>query len=222
MVRPSFRARWRPGLRAVVLSVSGVLIVVAAILVSNNVSDHLQTTAVAEAVRTTEAVVRGYVDPLVTSEVLADPTSAAGVATRRRPRAAGRRPARSCGSRSGREDGTVVVLRPPGASWPSVPGRRRPDRRLRRRRCPPSSRTGPTRRTSSSTASPTGSCRSTCRSARPTGARSSARTRSTRTRRRSWPTSRRPAQDVLLIVGAHGARAPARCSTPPSRSRRAG
>ena len=66
MVRPSFRARWRPGLRAVVLSVSGVLIVVAAILVSNNVSDHLQTTAVAEAVRTTEAVVRGYVDPLVT------------------------------------------------------------------------------------------------------------------------------------------------------------
>ena len=61
------------------LSVSGVLIVAAAILVSNNVSDHLQTTAVAEAVRTTEAVVRGYVDPLVTSEVLADPTSPAGV-----------------------------------------------------------------------------------------------------------------------------------------------
>ena len=60
------------------LAVSGVLIVVAAILVSNNVSDHLQTTAVAEAVRTTEAVVRGYIDPLVTSKVLADPTSAAG------------------------------------------------------------------------------------------------------------------------------------------------
>jgi diguanylate cyclase (GGDEF)-like protein/PAS domain S-box-containing protein len=63
-----------------VLSVSGVLIVVAAILVSENVADHLQQTAVAEAVRTTEAVVRGYVDPSVTPEVMANPSSPAGQA----------------------------------------------------------------------------------------------------------------------------------------------
>jgi diguanylate cyclase (GGDEF)-like protein/PAS domain S-box-containing protein len=63
-----------------VLSVSGVLIVVAAILVSANVSDHLQQTAVAEAVRTTEAVVRGYIDPSITPAVLANPSSPAGAA----------------------------------------------------------------------------------------------------------------------------------------------
>jgi len=63
-----------------VLSVSGVLIVVAAILVSANVSDHLQQTAVAEAVRTTEAVVRGYIDPSITPEVLANPSSPQGAA----------------------------------------------------------------------------------------------------------------------------------------------
>ena len=62
------------------LSVSGVLIVVAAILVSANVSDHLQQTAVAEAVRTTEAVVRGYIDPSITPKVLANPSSPEGAA----------------------------------------------------------------------------------------------------------------------------------------------
>jgi len=67
-------------MRALVLSVSGVLIVVAAILVSANVADHLQQTAVAEAVRTTEAVVRGYIDPSVTPEVMANPSSPAGQA----------------------------------------------------------------------------------------------------------------------------------------------
>ncbi len=62
------------------LAVSGVLVVSAALLVSDNVADHLQQTAVSEAVRTTEAVVRGYIDPSLTPDVLADPTSAAGVA----------------------------------------------------------------------------------------------------------------------------------------------
>ena len=61
------------------LLVSGALVVATAILVSVNVSDHLEKTAVAEAVRTTEAVVRGYIDPSVTTEVMADPTSAQGV-----------------------------------------------------------------------------------------------------------------------------------------------
>ena len=47
------------------LSVSGVLVVGTALLVSQNVSDHLARTAVDESVRTTEAVVRGFVDPMV-------------------------------------------------------------------------------------------------------------------------------------------------------------
>jgi diguanylate cyclase (GGDEF)-like protein/PAS domain S-box-containing protein len=59
--------RWRPGLRAGVLSVSAVLVAATAFAVSVNVSDHLARTAVNEARRTTEAVVRGYVDPLVTA-----------------------------------------------------------------------------------------------------------------------------------------------------------
>jgi diguanylate cyclase (GGDEF)-like protein/PAS domain S-box-containing protein len=80
MVRSTIRSRWRPGLRALVLTVSGVLVVSTAILVSNNVSDHLQQTAVGQAVQETESVVRGFIDPQVTTAVLADPTSPAGAA----------------------------------------------------------------------------------------------------------------------------------------------
>ncbi len=58
--------QWRPGPRAVVLTVCAVLVAGTAFAVSANVSDHLARTAVNEAVRTTEAVVRGYVDPMVT------------------------------------------------------------------------------------------------------------------------------------------------------------
>jgi diguanylate cyclase (GGDEF)-like protein/PAS domain S-box-containing protein len=65
MRRPSVPSSWRPGLRAGVLAVSALLISGTAVAVSGNVSDHLARTAVDEAVRTTEAVVRGYVDPLV-------------------------------------------------------------------------------------------------------------------------------------------------------------
>ena len=64
---PARLRRWRPGLRAGVLSVSALLVAGTAVAVSANVSDHLARTAVNEAVRTTEAVVRGYVDPLVTA-----------------------------------------------------------------------------------------------------------------------------------------------------------
>ena len=74
------RTRWHPGLRALVLTVSGVLIMVAAILVSANVADHLQQTAVAEAVRATEAVVHGYIDPSVTPAVFANPSGPEGAA----------------------------------------------------------------------------------------------------------------------------------------------
>ncbi len=65
MKRLSLPDTRRPGLRAGVLSVSAGLVVVAAFLVSANVSDHLAATATAEAVRTTAAVVHAYVDPLV-------------------------------------------------------------------------------------------------------------------------------------------------------------
>jgi len=65
MGRPSITPRWRPGLRAGVLTLSSLLVVGTAVLVSSTVSDHLATTATDEAVRTTEAVVRGFVDPMV-------------------------------------------------------------------------------------------------------------------------------------------------------------
>jgi diguanylate cyclase (GGDEF)-like protein/PAS domain S-box-containing protein len=67
MRRLSIPSIWRPGLRAGVLAVSAVLVSGTALAVSANVSDHLARTAVDEAVRTTEAVVRGYVDPLVST-----------------------------------------------------------------------------------------------------------------------------------------------------------
>jgi diguanylate cyclase (GGDEF)-like protein/PAS domain S-box-containing protein len=73
-------AAWRPGLRALVLSVSAVLVVGTALAVSQNVSDHLAVTAVNEARRAAEAVVRGSVDRLVSRDALADPASAAGIA----------------------------------------------------------------------------------------------------------------------------------------------
>jgi len=46
--------------------------------VSANVSDHLARTAVDEAVRTTEAVVRGYVDPLVSANGLSTAVDTSG------------------------------------------------------------------------------------------------------------------------------------------------
>ncbi len=79
MDRPTLHSRWRPGLQALVLSVAGVLVVSAAVLVSNNVADHLQQTAVGQAVRETEAIVHGYIDPSLTPELMADPTTPAGV-----------------------------------------------------------------------------------------------------------------------------------------------
>src|SRR6478672_5216293 len=60
----------RPGLRAGVLGISGILVVGTALLVSANVSGHLQETAVDQAVRSTEAVVRGYIDPSVANGAL--------------------------------------------------------------------------------------------------------------------------------------------------------
>ena len=80
MRRPSIASAWRPGLRAGVLAVSAVLVSGTALAVSANVSDHLARTAVDEAVRTTEAVVRGYVDPLVSASGFSTHTGDQGVA----------------------------------------------------------------------------------------------------------------------------------------------
>ncbi len=80
MTEPNSRSGWRPGLRALVLSVSGTLVIGTAFLVSANVSDHLERATVNEAVRTAEAVVRGFIDPLITNAGLANPTSADGAA----------------------------------------------------------------------------------------------------------------------------------------------
>jgi hypothetical protein len=68
-VPPLGRRLPRPGLRASVLFLSAGLVVVAAVLVSSTVSDHLATTATDATVRTTSAVVHGYFDPLVMSGV---------------------------------------------------------------------------------------------------------------------------------------------------------
>jgi diguanylate cyclase (GGDEF)-like protein/PAS domain S-box-containing protein len=75
MNRLSVAGSWRPGLRALVLSVSTLLIVGTALAVSLTVSDHLAQTAVAESVRVTEAVVRGYVDLSVPTGGFANLTS---------------------------------------------------------------------------------------------------------------------------------------------------
>jgi diguanylate cyclase (GGDEF)-like protein/PAS domain S-box-containing protein len=66
----------RVGLRAGVLTISAILVGATALAVSANVSDHLARIAVDESVRTTEAVVRGFVDPLVTSGAIANSTDA--------------------------------------------------------------------------------------------------------------------------------------------------
>jgi diguanylate cyclase (GGDEF)-like protein/PAS domain S-box-containing protein len=80
MNRPSFSFHARPGLRAGVLVVSFALVVGAALAVSANVSDHLAATAVDEAVASTEAVVRGFVDPMIGGGDLTDATSSQSLA----------------------------------------------------------------------------------------------------------------------------------------------
>jgi diguanylate cyclase (GGDEF)-like protein/PAS domain S-box-containing protein len=78
MLRQGIAVRARPGLRALVLGLSGVLVIGTAVLVSLNVSGHLERAAVNEAVRTTEAVIRGYIDPVVPAGGLASATAEQG------------------------------------------------------------------------------------------------------------------------------------------------
>src|SRR5690242_718640 len=79
MRRPSLPLRVRPGLRARVLFACALLVIGAAVAVSTNVSDHLARAAMDEAVASTDAVVRGFVDPMIQTRSLT--TMAAGQAT---------------------------------------------------------------------------------------------------------------------------------------------
>jgi diguanylate cyclase (GGDEF)-like protein/PAS domain S-box-containing protein len=65
---------WRPGLRAGVVSLSVVLVIGTAVVVSENVAGDLARTATAEAVRSTEAMVQGLVDPLLAERPFVDPS----------------------------------------------------------------------------------------------------------------------------------------------------
>jgi diguanylate cyclase (GGDEF)-like protein/PAS domain S-box-containing protein len=64
----------RPGPRATVLILSALIVAATAGAVAINVSDHLRSAAVDEAIRTTETVVTGYMGTSLMAEALADPT----------------------------------------------------------------------------------------------------------------------------------------------------
>src|SRR5438105_4261049 len=79
---PRFRSRFSPrfGLRAGVLAISALLVAGTAVVVASNVSDHLAQAAIHEAVRTTESVVLGSMNPPVTATAIANPGGTEGQA----------------------------------------------------------------------------------------------------------------------------------------------
>jgi len=79
MKLPEKLDRWRPGLRAAVVSVCGVLILATVVAVSVSVTDHVRQTAVNEAVKTAQTVVHGYVDPMFADGKLTASDVEAGV-----------------------------------------------------------------------------------------------------------------------------------------------
>ena len=64
-------ARWRPSLRVAVLGTSAVLVVGLAVAIAVSVADHLRLTATDSEVGNAEAIVRGYVDPILSEASLA-------------------------------------------------------------------------------------------------------------------------------------------------------
>ncbi len=71
-------AAWRPSLRVGIVAVCALLVAVMALAVSVNVSDNLSRTAVNEAIRNTEAVIRGVVDPMMGGSLTAQTPEQAG------------------------------------------------------------------------------------------------------------------------------------------------
>jgi diguanylate cyclase (GGDEF)-like protein/PAS domain S-box-containing protein len=67
-------------MRALVLSVSGVLAIATALAVSQNVSNHLAVTAINATVRATEGVIRSEIDILISANALTDPSTARAAA----------------------------------------------------------------------------------------------------------------------------------------------
>ncbi len=65
MLRSAIRGRPRPGLRTVVVAPAVAVIVGMAIVVSNSVADELRRSATVSAANSVEAIVRGYVDPVL-------------------------------------------------------------------------------------------------------------------------------------------------------------
>ena len=65
ILRMAARTRARPGLRTVVVAPAVAVIVGMAIVVSNSVADELRRSATESAVHSVEAIVRGYVDPVL-------------------------------------------------------------------------------------------------------------------------------------------------------------
>ena len=67
---PAVLARWRPGLRTVVVAPAIAIVVAMAIFVSNGTADELRRIATNSAVHSVEAIVRGYVDPVLDASSL--------------------------------------------------------------------------------------------------------------------------------------------------------
>ena len=75
-------AAWRPSLRVGIVAVCALLVAAMALAVSVNVSDNLSRTAVNEAIRNTEAVIKGFVDPMMAGSLTAQtPEQAAQINT---------------------------------------------------------------------------------------------------------------------------------------------
>jgi diguanylate cyclase (GGDEF)-like protein/PAS domain S-box-containing protein len=64
------RGRWRPGLRTVVVGPAVSIVVAMAYVVSNGVADELRRNATDSAIHSVEAIVRGYVDPVLSASSL--------------------------------------------------------------------------------------------------------------------------------------------------------
>jgi len=72
---------WRPSLRGGVLVASGLLVLGMAVAIAVSAADHLRRTATDSALTNAEAIVRGYVDPILTEASLslgAQPAPAVG------------------------------------------------------------------------------------------------------------------------------------------------
>jgi diguanylate cyclase (GGDEF)-like protein/PAS domain S-box-containing protein len=64
-------AGWRPSLRIAVMFASGLVVVGLAVAIAVNVADHLRRTATNSQLGNAEAIVRGYVDPILSESSLA-------------------------------------------------------------------------------------------------------------------------------------------------------